>query len=109
MLIDFVTTILENETTMKYVGIRQLKAQLGRYLREVEAGDTLTLTSHKRPIARLVPVSKKSGNIEEILTALTENGLLRRARRKPSPIRHPINIPDVRIAEAVLEDRGALL
>ena len=53
--------MLENETTMRYVGIRQLKAQLGRYLRAVEAGDTLTVTARKRPIAKVVPVKAKGG------------------------------------------------
>ena len=94
---------------MKYVGVRQLKAQLGRYLRAVEAGDTLTVTMRKRPIARVVPVKKKGEDIEDILNALAEQGMIRRARRKPSPVRRPLNISNVRITEAVLMDRGALL
>jgi len=94
---------------MKYVGIRELKAQLGRYLRAVESGDTLTVTARKRPIAKVVPIKAKGGEVEEILDALAEQGIIRRARRKPSPIRRPLNIPKVRITEAVLEDRGALL
>lgn len=101
--------MLQNETTMKYVGIRQLKAQLGRYLRAVESGDTLTVTARKRPIAKVVPIRTKGGEIEDALDALAEQGIIRRARRKPSPIRQPLNISKVRITEAVLEDRGALL
>lgn len=101
--------MLKNETTMKYVGVRQLKAQLGRYLRAVEAGDTLTVTTRERPIAKVVPVTKKGGDLEEALAELAEQGLLRRSRRKPSVLRRPLNIPNVRITEAVLEDRGALL
>lgn len=93
---------------MKYVGIRELKAQLARYLRAVEAGDTLTVTSRKRPIARVVPIKKRE-EIEETLEALAEQGLLRRSRRKPSPVARPLKISNVRLGEAVLEDRGALL
>lgn len=93
---------------MKYVGIRQLKAQLASYLRAVGAGDTLTVTARKRPIARIVPI-RKGRDVEEILDALAEQGLLRRSRRKPSPVARPLKTPKVRIGEAVLEDRGALL
>ncbi|MBI4454826.1 MAG: type II toxin-antitoxin system prevent-host-death family antitoxin [Acidobacteria bacterium] len=93
---------------MKYVGVRQLKAELTRYLRAVEAGETLTVTTRKRPIAQVVPI-KKRGDVEEILDALAQEGLLRRARRKPSPVARPLKTSKVRIGEAVLEDRRALL
>jgi prevent-host-death family protein len=36
--------------------MRQLKSQLARYLRAVEAGDRLTVTVRNRPVAKLIPV-----------------------------------------------------
>ncbi|MBI4454823.1 MAG: hypothetical protein HY644_02875 [Acidobacteria bacterium] len=69
------TTISENGATMKYVGIRQLKAELTRYLRAVEAGETLTVATWKHPIAQVVSI-KKRGDVEEIRDALAEQGLL---------------------------------
>ena len=41
---------------MKRVGVAELKAQLSRYLREVEAGAEVEVTDRNRPIARIVPV-----------------------------------------------------
>ena len=41
---------------MKYVGMRQLKTQLARYLRAVEAGDSLTVTVRNRPVAKVIPI-----------------------------------------------------
>jgi hypothetical protein len=43
------------------------------------------------------------------LNSLAEKGLLRPSKRKPSPVRRALKIRNVRIAEAVLEDRGAVL
>ena len=40
---------------MKTVNVATLKQKLSEYLRFVEQGDEVTVTSHRRPIARLVP------------------------------------------------------
>ena len=41
---------------MKRVGVAELKDQLSRHLREVEAGAEVEVTDRNRPIARIVPV-----------------------------------------------------
>jgi prevent-host-death family protein len=94
---------------MKYVGMRQLKSRLARYLREVEAGDSFTVTVRNRPVAKVIPIRPQGKEIEEALNFLTEKGLLRPSKRKPRPVRRALKIRNVRIAEAVLEDRGAVL
>jgi prevent-host-death family protein len=94
---------------MKYVGMRQLKSQLARYLRAVEAGDSLTVTVRNRPVAKVIPIRPKGKETEEALNFLAEKGLLRPSKRKPRPVRRALKIRNVRIAEAVLEDRGAVL
>jgi antitoxin (DNA-binding transcriptional repressor) of toxin-antitoxin stability system len=40
------------------IGIRQLKAELSRQLRRVEAGETLAVTDRDRVIATINPVAK---------------------------------------------------
>ena len=94
---------------MKYVGMRQLKTQLARYLRAVEAGDSLTVTVRNRPVAKVIPIRACGEEDEEALSALVEKGLLRPSKRKPRPLKRALKVRNVRIAEAVLEDRGAVL
>ena len=40
---------------MKTVSVATLKQKLSEYLRLVEQGDEVVVTSHRRPVARLVP------------------------------------------------------
>ena len=108
-IVDLRTTTFDNVTTMKYVGMRQLKTQLARYLRAVEAGHSLTVTVHNRPVAKVIPIRALGKEAEEALNSLVEKGLIRPAKRKPKPHKHALKIRNVRIADAVLEDRGAIL
>lgn len=43
---------------MKRVKIAELKDNLSRYLRAVEAGDEVEVTDRGRPIARIVPITR---------------------------------------------------
>jgi prevent-host-death family protein len=38
------------------VGVRELRQNLSVYLRRIEAGETLEVTEHGRPVARLTPL-----------------------------------------------------
>lgn len=46
---------------MRSVGIRELRQQASRVLRDVERGETIEVTDRGRPVALLVPVSNKDG------------------------------------------------
>jgi len=46
---------------MRAIGIRELRQQASRYLRDVERGETLEVTDRGRPVARLVPVPSAAG------------------------------------------------
>jgi prevent-host-death family protein len=59
---------------MRYIGIRELRQQASRYLRDVERGETIEVTDRGRPVARLVPVPRGAG-----LESLAESGRLSRA------------------------------
>ena len=95
--------------TVKYVSLRQLQTQLAHYLRAVEAGDSLTVTVRNRPVAKVIPIEARGKDAEEALNSLVEKGLLRPAKRKPRPRKRALKVRNVRIAEAVLEDRGAII
>jgi prevent-host-death family protein len=60
---------------MRAIGIRELRQHASRYLRQVEAGETIEVTDRGRPVARLVPVANGEG-----LEALGANGRLEPAR-----------------------------
>ena len=45
---------------MKSVKIAELKSQLSRHLRAVERGEEIEVTDRDRPIARIVPVTRRS-------------------------------------------------
>lgn len=46
---------------MKSIGIRELRQNASRYLRLVEAGETLEVTDRGRPVALLVPPPSGTG------------------------------------------------
>jgi prevent-host-death family protein len=53
---------------MRSIGIRELRQNASRYLRDVEAGETIEVTDRGRPVARLVPVPVVSG-LGELIAA----------------------------------------
>jgi len=57
---------------MKQVGVYEAKTHLPRLLDQVERGETVTITRHGRPIARLVPVSPNKRTVEQAIEAMRE-------------------------------------
>jgi prevent-host-death family protein len=51
---------------MRAIGIRELRQQASRYLRDVQRGETIEVTDRGQPIARLVPVPH-DGGLEELV------------------------------------------
>ncbi len=93
------------------VSIRELKDHLSEYLRKVAAGGEVVITSHNRPVARLVPVPELAGKKP------TQRELLRRLKLmsgvyvgkggKPKGARKPIKVKsgEKPLADIVLEER----
>jgi prevent-host-death family protein len=50
---------------MRAIGIRELRQQASRYMRDVQRGETIEVTDRGRPVARLVPVPL-DGGLEEL-------------------------------------------
>ena len=85
------------------VGVRELKARLSEYLRQVKQGRTVVITEHGKPVGRLVPVGQsRDGGCEAMVDAgLAEwNG-------KPLPPMKPVaKLKGGRsIADLIIEDR----
>ena len=57
---------------MKEVGIYEAKTHLPRLITEVEQGQSVTITRHGKAVARLVPVSSKKRNIDEVIADIRE-------------------------------------
>ncbi len=77
-----VATLLD----MRDVGIRELKAQLSRVVREVEEGETVIVTDRGRPIAEIRPMA--AANTTEAHPGLLE--MARQGRLVLSEVRnHP--------------------
>ncbi len=84
-------------------GVRELKSRLSAFLRRVEAGNTIVITDHGRPIARIVPIAP---TVEERMQALVESGLMAWTGGKLGPMK-PVAISqgDRTVADLLLEDR----
>jgi prevent-host-death family protein len=89
--------------TQTSVGIRELKAQLSKYVRQVKAGATLIITDRGEPVGRIVPLSPST---QERLAMLAHVGLVAWSGSKlppPSPVAHVRG--QQTIADLLLEDR----
>jgi prevent-host-death family protein len=77
---------------MRAIGIRELRQQASRYLRDVQRGETIEVTDRGRPVARLVPVPHDVG-----LEELASSGRLVPARGDAlelgSPLRPATDMP----------------
>lgn len=55
---------------MREIGVYDAKTQLPRLLDDVEQGETVTITRHGRPVARLVPIRAGRRTRAEAIEAL---------------------------------------
>jgi len=58
---------------VKQVGVYDAKTRLPSLLDEVEAGETILITRHGRPVARLVPLGTPRRNLAETIQAIRES------------------------------------
>lgn len=83
---------------MKTVKIAELKDQLSRHLRAVEAGSEIIVTDRNRPIARIVPVPP-AGSRPTIIPPGREFADVRDRTRRRLDL-------EVSSTELLLEERG---
>lgn len=61
---------------MKIAAVSKLKAYLSEYLNQVKAGNEILITDRGKPVARLVPISRKKAAAES-LTRMEKEGLIK--------------------------------
>ena len=89
-------------------GIRELKDNLSRYIRRIEAGERIAVTAHGRVVAELVPPSTSMAGRKSHYDALVATGVIRPAVEDGDPLE---GWPDLRLpagtAAALIDsDRG---
>ena len=52
---------------MRSIGIRELRQNASRYLREVKGGETVEVTSRGEPVARLVPIPPAESTYDRLV------------------------------------------
>jgi prevent-host-death family protein len=90
---------------MTTVGARELKNRLGRYLRQVEAGETILVTERGRPVAELRPLSPAALELGVRLQELAAKGVVRLPTRRKSQVIPRVTLPGPPLSQTVLEDR----
>jgi prevent-host-death family protein len=89
-------------------GIRDLRDNLSRYLRRIEAGERIAVTAHGRVVAELVPPGKSGmsggGTWNELIAA----GVLHPPAEAGDPFEDwpDIRLPPGTAAELIDADRG---
>jgi prevent-host-death family protein len=85
------------------VGIRELKARLSAYLRQVKAGGTVIITDRGEPIGRIVPLTQP---MKTQLESLQQAGLIAWSGKKLSALAPVARTQgDRTVADLLLEDR----
>lgn len=88
---------------MRSIGVRELRQNASRYLRLVEAGETVQVTDRGRPVALLVPPPARGGYDHLVATGRVRQGNGNLLSLGPPPPGRPGEIP----LSEVLEDMRA--
>jgi prevent-host-death family protein len=85
------------------IGIRDLKARLSEYVREVKAGGTIVVTEHGRAVARLVP---EAPTLHARLRALADSGLISWSGKPLPPVKPAGRVRGTKtVADVIIEVR----
>jgi prevent-host-death family protein len=75
-------------------GVRELKDNLSRYIRQVEAGECVLVTAHGRVVAELVPPAARSRGRVGQFDRLIASGVIRPPAEDGDPLE---DCPDIRL------------
>lgn len=89
-------------------GIRELKNNLSRHIRRVEAGERIAITAHGRVVAELVPPGSKTRDTPNRFDELVATGVIRPPLEAGDPTEAwpDIRLPAGTAAELIDADRG---
>jgi prevent-host-death family protein len=85
---------------MMDVGIRELRDSLSRYLARVAMGETITVTDHGKPVARIVPAAGMS-KVDQLIA----EGRATPGTRPKGTLPPPIKAKGT-VSEFIAEQRG---
>jgi prevent-host-death family protein len=88
---------------MQTVGIRELKANLSRYLKMVKSGEKIIVTERKKEVAVIAPIGKETD--EEKLLSLITSGVAYWSGGKPTGTSPRVASKGKRVSDAVLDAR----
>lgn len=88
---------------MVTVGVRELKANLSRYLKMVRSGEKIIITDRKREVAVIAPCGIQAD--EEKVFQMIQRGLAQWSGGRPSGMPTRVVSKGKSVAEAVIEDR----
>lgn len=85
------------------VGIRDLKARLSDYLRQLKKGQVIIITDHGKPVGRIIPAET---SLAERVEALRKAGMIEWSGRKLRDITPPaVNRGDQLASDLIVEMR----
>lgn len=86
------------------VGVRDLKARLSEYLRQVREGQVVVITDHGKPVGRIYP---ENASVEERMEAMHKAGLMEWSGKELRDIEPPAaNRGNKLASDIVVEMRG---
>lgn len=88
------------------IGVRDLKANLSKYLRRVRAGGTITVTDRGRAIATIQPAAKQTADLSWVHKMVAE-GKAEWSGGKPRGLNPPLKLRGKgrTVSEMLIEDR----
>ena len=97
---------------MRTIGVRELKAELSRVLRDVQKGEAFLVTDRGRVVAELRRPDggvMEDSPVDRAFSRLAASGALRLAERPVNPYTaSPLRLPDGSALELLNADRDAL-
>lgn len=88
---------------METIGIRELKANLGHYMKRVQTGERIIVTDRKKEIAIIMPLEKNAR--EEKIYQLIQRGMASWSGGKPEGMAARIVSKGKSVSDAVIEGR----
>ncbi|EFK06019.1 toxin-antitoxin system, antitoxin component, PHD family [delta proteobacterium NaphS2] len=88
---------------MESIGIRHLKENLSRYMKQVKSGQSIVITDRKKEIAVIIPFERTP--VKEKVWPLIQSGMVQWSGGKPKGMSHRIPSKGKSVSQAVIEDR----
>ncbi|MCG6879918.1 MAG: type II toxin-antitoxin system prevent-host-death family antitoxin [Deltaproteobacteria bacterium] len=88
---------------MESIGIRHLKENLSRYMKQVKSGQSIVVTDRKKEIAVIIPFDGTP--VKEKVLSLIQSGMAYWSGRKPRGMTHRITSKGKSFSQAVIENR----